>query len=165
MYLPDRVSRKDQCLAQAAGWDLFPVKLIPPLIASLVYLDADIIVRNNFDELFTLPYTFTAAPDIWLDKRGFTVGVNAGVLLVRPNTMIFHDMLAKMETAKYPLAFAEQAFLNAYFGFQAMRLPLAYNGNMAIKWKSRILLDSLQRDLRVIHYTLVKPFSGVAGSP
>jgi glycogenin glucosyltransferase len=186
MYLPERISNKSLCLAQAAGWELFPVHFIAPPkngkdtlthyrdqytklnlwtldtfgIKSLVYLDADTIVRKNFDELFTLPYTFGATPDIWLDHRGFTVGFNAGVLLLRPDTRVFKDMVSKLETADYSLAFAEQAFLNVYFGAQALRLPLAYNGNIAIKYKSRALWDALQDDLRVVHYTLAKPFPG-----
>lgn len=186
MYIPERVSGKTECLAQAAGWELFPVDFIPPPkggvgtlphyrdqytklnlwtldtfgIKSLVYLDADTIVRKNFDELFTLPYTLAATPDIWLDARGFTVGFNAGLLLLRPNTEVFLDMLKKIETAEFSLAFAEQAFLNAYFGSQVLRLPLPYNGNIAIKYKSRVLWDAMKDDLRVVHYTLTKPFPG-----
>jgi lipopolysaccharide biosynthesis glycosyltransferase len=98
-----------------------------------VYLDGDTLVRHNFDELFDLPYNFAAGPDVWTDDRGFTIGFNPGVLLLRTSTAVFQDMVSKLEVAEYPLMWAEQAFLDQYFGGHALRLPFIYNGNVAIK--------------------------------
>jgi Glycosyl transferase family 8 len=183
IYIPGRLSPRTLCLASAAGWTLHPVSLVNPPhdgkgidaqytdqytklriwtldslgIKSLVYLDADTLVRRNFDELFTLPFNFAAVPDIFTD-RGFTMSFNAGVMYLRPNTTVFEDMLEKIETAVFPPVMAEQAFLNVYFGSQVVRLPFAYNGNLAIKRRSPMLWEKMVDDMRIVHYTLEKPF-------
>ena len=184
VYMPDRLSPRTLCLAKAAGWTMHPVDLVPPPhngkgihpqytdqytklriwtldsigIKSLVYLDADTLVRRNFDELFALPFNFAAVPDVFINHRGFTIGFNAGVLFVRPSTAIFQDMMSKLEIAVYPPIMAEQAFLNVYFGSQVGRLPYAYNANLAIKFRNPKLWDSMVDDMRIVHYTLEKPF-------
>jgi len=48
--------------------------------------------------------------------------------------------------------------LNHYFGAQAVRLPYAYGGNLAIKERSPEMWEAMQKDMRIIHYTLGKPF-------
>ena len=183
IYIPGRLSSRTLCQATAAGWTLHPVSFVPPPhnakgiapqfmdqytklriwtldsmgIKSLVYIDADTLVRKNFDELFSLPFNFAAVPDVFVD-RGFSMFFNAGVLFIRPNTAVFEDMLEKMETAVYPPAMAEQAFLNVYFGPQVARLPYAYNANLAIKTRNAMLWEKMQDDMRIVHYTLQKPF-------
>ncbi|KAF8469902.1 nucleotide-diphospho-sugar transferase, partial [Gautieria morchelliformis] len=184
VYIPGSVSAGSLCLATAAGWTVHPVSRIAPPhhgkgvnrlyldqytklniwtldsigIKSLVYVDADTLVRRNFVELFTLPYNFAAVPDIYRDHPGFTVEFNAGVLFLRTSTAVFEDMLSKIGTARFPPSMAEQAFLNAYFGLQAMRLPYAYNANIAIKWRSPALWKAMVPDVCIVHYTLDKPF-------
>jgi glycogenin glucosyltransferase len=193
IYIPAQVSPRSLCLAEAAGWMLHPVPLIPPPrggtglgdyfkdqytklniwkldalgIRSIVYLDGDTLVRRNFDELFTLPFNFAAVGDVFDqdDRVGFRTSFNAGVLFLRPSTAIFHDMMAKMEIAKYPPTYAEQAFLNVYFGTQTARLPYVYNANFAIKMRSPGFWDALQDEVRIIHYTVDKPFPRVPLKP
>jgi hypothetical protein len=164
-YFPERISPRALCIAKAGGWELHPIVRIPPPhegkgihytfvdqysklrlwsfdrigVKSLVYLDADILVRQNFDEIFDLPYNFAAAPDVWTNERGITIGFNAGVMLLRPDSAVFQDMLSKLETADFPPEEAEQAFLNLYFGGHALRLPFIYNGNLATKVSFEIL--------------------------
>jgi glycogenin glucosyltransferase len=67
-------------------------------------------------------------------------------------------MVQKTATAKYPLKQAEQAFLNLYFGGKAVRLPYVYNVNLSIKSRSPALWEGLADEMRVVHYTAVKPF-------
>ena len=64
-------------------------------------------------------------------------------------------MLEKLETAVYPFLMAEQALLNVS---QVTRLPLAYNANLAIKPRSPKLWETMEDDMRIVHYTLDKPF-------
>ena len=45
-----------------------------------------------------------------------------------------------------------------YFATQAIRLPYIYNGNVAIKKKSLEVWGSLREDMRIVHYTIAKPF-------
>ena len=184
IYIPERISEGILCRVRAMGWELLPVDRIPPPhngegiwtgfvdqytklriwtldqlgIKSAVYLDADILVLKNFDELFDLPFVFAAAPDVFLNRRGFTVSFNAGVMAVKPNSEVFKDMLSKLEDAKFSRKGAEQSYLNLYYASQLVRLPHVYNGNLAIKAKSRSYWAAMQEQMRTIHYTLAKPF-------
>lgn len=186
IYLPDRVSEYSLCHVKAAGWEPYPVSFVNPPhggkhiwwqfvdqytklriwtldqigIKSAVYLDADTLVKSNFDELFESPFEFGAVPDVYSDYRGFTIGFNAGVMVFKPDTRVFDDMLAKVEDAKYRLMEAEQSYLNLYFGQQAVRLPHVYNSNLAIKVRSRSYWDAMVAQMRIVHFTVVKPFDG-----
>ena len=130
----------------------------PTSLKSIVYLDADTLVKRNFDELFDIPFVFAATPDVYLDIRGFGLGFNAGVLAIKPNSNVFDDMVAKISRKDYKHNEAEQGFLNLYYGQQAIRLPHVYNGNLAIKGKSREYWDAIQDQMRIVHFTLTKPF-------
>jgi len=182
IYFPERISPLSLCLAQASGWELLPVERIAPPddrplflryvdqytklriwtldtvgVKMAVYLDGDTIVQRNVDELFTLPYTFAAAPDVY-PSAGFTLDFNAGVLVFRPSSAIFEDMMRKVRSARYDRRASEQGFLRMYFGSQALRLPFIYNANVAIKNRNEDFWSVLMDKLRVIHYTVAKPF-------
>jgi inositol phosphorylceramide glucuronosyltransferase 1 len=183
-YIDGRVSSRALCIARAVGWEPHAVPFIPPPhngkdiyhrfkdvytklnlwsldkmgVDRLVYLDADTLVRGNFDELFDIPFDFAAVGDVYGDKRGFAVTFNTGVLVLRPDSAVLGDIKRKLETAVYPLGEADQAFLNLYFAGTAVRLPYAYNANLAIKKRSPALWGALEGEMRVVHYTLVKPF-------
>ncbi|RPD66912.1 nucleotide-diphospho-sugar transferase [Lentinus tigrinus ALCF2SS1-7] len=182
-YLPGSVSERALCIATASGFEPHAVSRIDPPadggvhqhfidqftklsiwkfdelgVKAVVYLDADTLVRRNFDELFALPFNFAAVPDVYIGDPGFSIGFNAGVLFVRPSTKAFRELVSQINTARYPHWEAEQAFLNVFFGAEAVRLPYIYNGNMAIKRRNPELWEGLQSEMRLIHYSLVKPF-------
>ncbi|OSX61765.1 glycosyltransferase family 8 protein [Postia placenta MAD-698-R-SB12] len=183
-YLPEKISPRALCIATATGFIPRAITRIPPPhggkgvydhfmdqysklniwtladegYKGVVYLDADTLVLRNFDELFALPYNFAAVPDVYVDGMGFSLGFNAGVLFLRPSTEVFTDMLAKIDTASYNMHEAEQSFLNHYYGAEAVRLPYAYNANLAIKKRKPELWADVKREARIVHYTLVKPF-------
>ncbi|KIJ36228.1 glycosyltransferase family 8 protein [Sphaerobolus stellatus SS14] len=139
IYIPGEISQTSLCLAKAIGWTPHPVFYIAPPhkyiedhfrhhytklniwtldklgISSLVYLDADTLVLRNFEELFLLPFTLAAVPDVF-KKAGFVISINAGVLFLYPKSTIFDDMISKLSIARYPSTYAEQAFINLYFG-------------------------------------------------
>ncbi|EMD37792.1 glycosyltransferase family 8 protein [Gelatoporia subvermispora B] len=184
LYLPSQVSPRALCIASASGFEPLAIPRIEPPhgskgvyhrfvdqysklrlwtlaehdVRAAVYLDADTLVRQNFDELFRLPYAFAAVPDVFMDKKGFSLMFNAGVLFLRPDARVFEDMLQKIETADFPARDAEQAFLNYYYGKETLRLPYAYNANLAIKQRQPALWDDLWHETRIVHYTLFKPF-------
>ncbi|CAL1711423.1 unnamed protein product [Somion occarium] len=184
LYLPEKVSPSALCVATSSGFVAQPVARIPPPnngegahphfldqftkltlwkldqqgIKSLVYLDADTLVRRNFDELFTFPFNFGAVPDVYLDDNGFILGFNAGVLFLRPSTTVFNQMVSQIATADFPHLEAEQSFLNHYFGAEAVRLPYAYNGNLAIKQRAPEMWNRTAHERRIVHFTLAKPF-------
>jgi len=186
IYLPDKVSNYTLCRVKSAGWELLPVEYIPPpdggegvfwrfldtytklriwtldqaptSLKSVVYLDADTLVKQNFDELFDIPFIFSASPDVYMDNPGFTFGFNSGVLAIKPNSTVFDDMLTKIYRSDYGHGDADQGFLNVYYGQQVARIPHVYNGNLAIKSRSRQFWDAIQGQMRIVHFTLVKPF-------
>ena len=172
------------CFVKAPDWELHPVTLIPPPhrgkgthhifidqctklsirmldqigIKPAVYLDADIVVRRNLDELWGPPFEFGAVPDIWVDESGFTAGFNAGILFFYPSTRIPEDMVSKLETADFRLKDAEQSYLNHYFGAETFWLPYAPGGNLAIMGLSAEMWKAMQSDIGILHYTAFMPF-------
>ncbi|KAF5384129.1 hypothetical protein D9615_003352 [Tricholomella constricta] len=184
-YLDGRISESALCVARTVGWEPVAVPFIPPPhhgkgiyhrffdqytklniwglpdVDTAVYLDADTLVLHNFGELFDLPFAFAAVPDVYDDsRRGFTVDFNAGVMVFRPDPAVLETMKAKLEVAVYPLKQAEQSFLNLFFGPTTLRLPYAYNANLAIKKRSPKMWQGMREreEIRIVHYTLTKPF-------
>ena len=183
IYLRRAVSEYTLCRVQAAGWELQPIddthsntvdhgagtfhperylKLwlwtldaSPTHLTSIVYLAPNTVVRQNFDELFDLPFVLGAALDAYTDYRGFTIGFNSGVMALRSNSTVFFDMLPKVWEAPMD---DEQGFLNLYFGQQVLRLPHVYNGNLAIKARSRTYWDAIWDEMRIVQYTVTSPF-------
>lgn len=183
-HIRGRLSPRTLCIVRAAGWDLLEVELIPPPhngkgighrfgdqytklhlwsldsllgVNRVVYLDADTLVRRNFDELFDLPFPFGAVPDVY-GHLGFKLNFNAGVLVLHPNHTTYESILARIADARYPPGEAEQAFLNLYFGADVVRLPYLYNANLAIRERSPALWDAMREEIRIVHYTSPKPF-------
>ncbi len=185
LYIPEQVSPRGLCLASATGFQPHPVDRIAPPddgrgvyrhfidqytklrlweleevgARGVVYLDADTLVTRNFDELFALPYAFAATPDVYTNRKGFVVQFNAGVLFLRPRAALFRDIVKTIATAKYWRHEAEQALLNTFYAKDVVRLPYAYNANLAIKARSPRMWEGIKHDIRIIHYTMVKPFT------
>ncbi|RDX54124.1 nucleotide-diphospho-sugar transferase [Lentinus brumalis] len=186
LYIPEQVSPRGLCIATASGFEPKPVQRIAPPndgrdvykhfvdqytklrlweldqegASQVVYLDADTLVVRNFDELFALPYNLGAVPDVYTNRKGFALQFNAGVLFLRPSTAVFRTILEKMPTAHYWHHEAEQALLNTFFAKEVARLPYAYNANLAIKARSPRMWEGIKDEIRVIHYTMAKPFTG-----
>jgi hypothetical protein len=183
-HIPGRLSARALCIVSAAGWEPLEVEQIPPPrngkgigyrfgdqytklhlwsldtvlgVNRVVYLDADTLVRRNFDELFDLPFPFGAVPDVY-GNLGFKLNFNAGVLVLHPNHTTYESVLARIADARYPPGEAEQAFLNLYFGADAVRLPYVYNANLAIHDRTPALWDAMRDETRIVHYTSPKPF-------
>lgn len=184
MYIPEKVTKETLCILEQAGWNLYPVNGISPPVQGvkesfldqftkfqlwnmtefdgIVYLDADTIVCDKLDGVFSLVapgtgFEFAAAPDNWYGK--FTFNFNAGVLVLRPNNLVYNELLKiSKEPGNYDALFAEQSFLNEYYRFRYISLPQTYNMNLAIYSKYPELWKILQPEFKVIHYTLMKPF-------
>ncbi|KAI0636551.1 nucleotide-diphospho-sugar transferase [Trametes polyzona] len=185
IYIPEQVSPRGLCIASATGFTPRAVARIAPphggkgiyhhfvdqytklriweLDAAgargVVYLDADTLALRNFDELFTIPFPLAAVPDVYEGRKGFTLGFNAGVLFLRPNSTTFEQMMTRVGEGVFGLHEAEQSFLNTFFGAEVARLPYAYNANLAIKARAPALWAGMRDEMRVIHYTMVKPFT------
>ena len=58
-----------------------------------------------------------------------------------------------------------QAFLNQWFAPSAIRLPYIYNGDLAYKERSPEMWKGIWGEMKIIHYTIVKPFIGPKFKP
>jgi len=98
----------------------------------IVYIDADVLVLKNIDELFDRP-GLSAAPDVFPPDK-----FNAGVLVVEPSSEAFDSMLAKINVlASYDGG--DTGFLNSFypdwFTWDAShRLPFRYNAQRTMHW-------------------------------
>jgi len=92
IYIPQQVNQKSLCQVKNAGWKLMPVERIEPphqgtadqfrdqytkmhvfnltKYEEIIYVDADTLALNNFDELWGLPTKFAAVRFcVWQSKR------------------------------------------------------------------------------------------------
>lgn len=182
------ISYNSICKLKNVGWELYPVNDIKSpsekikkqfqknfiklhlwnmtLFESIIYLDADTIILGKIDEIFRvvdkriynnkLGFEFAATPDNYgLPNDDF----NAGVFVLRPNIGVYNEMLKLYNnTDKYDIKWAEQSFLNEYFRFRYLRLPEIYNFNVAFWKRKPDLWEKLFTDMKIIHYTIIKPF-------
>lgn len=129
----------------------------------VVVLDADTIALQNIDDLFDRP-EIAAAPDFFLPDR-----FNSGVMVLDPSKETFDRMVPALAGAK-SYDGGDQGFLNEFFpGWYAMsvahRLPAGYNLHHFVYQFLRShpsLKQGLEREVKVIHYTLQKPWLGKA---
>ena len=125
----------------------------------VVLLDADTLVLQNVDELFDRP-GFAAAPDIFLPDR-----FNSGVMVLQPSETTFRRMVAALAVAE-TYDGGDQGFLNTFYpDWYAMpvqhRLPVGYNMAHFLYQFLRghsVLKASLERETKIVHYMVQKPW-------
>ncbi len=125
----------------------------------VVFLDADTIVVQGIDDLFARP-GIAAAPDFFLPDQ-----FNSGVMLLEPDRDTFESMLERLGSVP-SYDGGDQGFLNEFFhDWYAMpvehRLPIGYNvHNFIFQFlhSHESLKAELARRVKVIHYTLQKPW-------
>lgn len=125
----------------------------------IVLLDADTIVVQRIDDLFDRP-GIAAAPDFFLPDQ-----FNSGVMVLEPAQDVFDAMLDRLGNVP-SYDGGDQGFLNEFFrDWYAMpvehRLPIGYNvHNFIFQFlhSHPSLKAELARRVKVIHYTLQKPW-------
>jgi alpha-N-acetylglucosamine transferase len=147
--------RFDEAFVKLRAWQLTEFDKV-------VLLDADTLVVRNIDDLFERP-PLAAAPDFLMPDR-----FNSGVMVLRPSQTTFAAMVAALDrTQSYDGG--DQGFLNGFFDDWyaspvAHRLPAGYNLMHFIVQFLRghpVLRDALEREARVIHYAVQKPWHGL----
>lgn len=144
----------------------------------MVYLDADIQVYENIDELFDLPdghlyavmdcfceKTWSHTPQYrigycqqcpekvkWpVEKMGLPPSLyfNAGMLVFEPSIATCEKLLSTLKVTP-TTPFAEQDFLNMFFRDVYKPIPLVYNLVLAMLWRhpENVELDKV----KVVHY-------------
>lgn len=131
----------------------------------IVLLDGDTVVLRNIDNLFERP-SIAAAPDFFLPDR-----FNSGVMVIEPSTEFF----ARVEAAlidKGSYDGGDQGFLNEFFptwyeGPGAHRLRAADNLHHFVfqfLLSREGLRERILSEVRVVHFTLQKPWMGATFS-
>jgi lipopolysaccharide biosynthesis glycosyltransferase len=80
----------------------------------LVYLDSDMIVCNNIEELFTLPSMSAVAAGSLLARNASWTNLNAGFLVIEPSIELFSRMIFSVDKLKSKDG-SDQGFLHSFF--------------------------------------------------
>jgi glycogenin len=81
----------------------------------LVYLDADMLILNNIDELFEKPHMSAVNSGGMLPNLLSWTQLNSGLIVVEPSTELFDDMLSKVGKIENIGSESDQDFLHAYY--------------------------------------------------
>jgi hypothetical protein len=124
----------------------------------VVFLDGDTVVVRNIDELFERP-SLAAAPDFLMPDR-----FNSGVMVIDPSLEQLDAMLERLPHVN-SYDGGDQGFLNEIFDWYGSppmhRLPAAYNTHQFIFQfiaARRMLRERLLDQVKIVHYTLRKPW-------
>ncbi|KAI5785523.1 nucleotide-diphospho-sugar transferase [Peziza echinospora] len=123
----------------------------------ILFVDADVICKGGFGEVWGMPGDFAAAPDVWpkvLTDNKF----NSGVVLLRPNMEEYRNLIKKVSDPTFHSPEdADQAFLNVYYQFRYFGLPYKYNLNLVMYQYHRKAWDALWDEAVFVHFTTKKP--------
>ncbi|KAL2556473.1 Galactinol synthase 1 [Forsythia ovata] len=145
--------------------------------SKMIYLDGDIQVYDNIDDLFDLPdghfyavmdcfceKTWSHTPQYkirycqqcpekvkWPAEMGPSPSLyfNAGMFVFEPSLATYEDLLKTLKITP-PTPFAEQDLLNMYFRDIYKPIPNVYNLVLAMLWRH---LENVELDkVKVVHY-------------
>jgi len=112
--LPHYQERFDKVLSKLYMWNLTEYD-------TLVSIDADTLVFQNVDELFSCG-EFCAA---FINPTKF----NSGVMVLKPNKQVFSDMMEKLASGLESFDSGDQGFLNSFFP-KLLDAPV-FDGNLS----------------------------------
>ncbi len=113
----------------------------------ILYLDADVVALRAPDELFALPDTFAAAPDV-----GWPDAFNTGVMLIAPHMGDYHA-LHTLASAGDSFDGADQGLLNQYFEHKPWkRLSFKYNCTPSANYQYEPAYRYYKREISLVHF-------------
>ena len=134
--------------------------------ATVVFLDADTFVVHDLAQVFSQARAFAATPDDGFRRNTDRYRCNAGVMVVRPDRLVFDAMmraLPKATTCRLPRRCSDQGFLQWWFnnsggapprpGGPLVSLPDSFN-----VLKRREQTDMVILNAHVIHLVGIKPW-------
>lgn len=115
--------------------------------SKIIYLDADVMLMTNIDELFDIPNDFAATPC----ARPTTIDpcFNAGLMVFRPDSNHYEQIMKTwFKTAEEDICIHDQDLLTIYFvdAGNWKVLPYAYNVRI-----------SLYRPMKTFHFACCRP--------
>lgn len=121
----------------------------------IVYLDADMLITRNIDELFEKAHLSGVISGGSLPEHSAWNQFNGGLLVIEPSGALFADMLRCVGSIEQK-AGGNQAFLHAYFRDWPTKteLHLDYSYNMFHTHVDRYheLLGYMLEDIKVLHF-------------
>lgn len=132
----------------------------------LVYLDSDIYVARNIDELFDKPHMSAVCAGKSYPGNESWEGLNSGVMVIKPQIGIKEDLIQKMHEMmlKYtggPRGIGDQDVMEEYFNWKDKKnLHLDEKYNVFAKHTDYYTNNLNKTDLACIHFTGTrKPWS------
>jgi glycogenin glucosyltransferase len=114
-----------------------------------VFLDADVLVVQNCDDLFDWD-ELSAAPDV-----GWPDCFNSGVFVFKPNLQTYSNLL-KFASERGSFDGGDQGLLNLYFADwrtnAARRLPFIYNTSISTVYSYLPAFKQFQKEIKIIHF-------------
>jgi hypothetical protein len=110
--------------------------------------------------MLILPKTPFAAVYDW-ENGGIRTHFNMGVFSIAPNHTEFLYLDAQRQSERgYRMTMAEQGLINFLYANHSMIdiFPYEYNGNLAAAPQNPAFWDEHFLNIRIIHYTWIKPF-------
>lgn len=119
----------------------------------VIFIDADILLLGNIDELFRIDSDFAAAPDHGFSRNSDRL--NSGLFLLKPSMKTFDDMMEKFsEVGSYDGS--DQGFLNQYFEDRWLSLDPSFNTLKRVFEVDRDGFDL--KKIKVLHFVGKKPW-------
>ena len=126
----------------------------------IIYIDADVVALRAPDELFELPDTFAAAPDV-----GWPDAFNSGVMVLSPN-MGEYWALKTLAGAGDSFDGADQGLLNQYYEHKPWkRLSFTYNCTPSANYQYEPAYRYYKHKISMVHFIGAdKPWKGARNS-
>lgn len=128
---------------------------------TLLYLDSDTLVLHPIDGLLQTDLgekRIGVARDYGAGKWRPTF--NMGVFIIHPNTKEYERLLSLQKSGKikFQTSMSEQGFLNVVYKNDWYDIGFEHNANLAIFSQDRSYWDKHERDIRIVHFTMNKPW-------
>lgn len=138
----------------------------------IVYLDCDIYIMKNIDEMFEYPHMSGVVDCAGLNDTGtadyITVGdnyfkyFNSGVLVIEPSRRLFEDIINFINSIKVTQILADQILLSMYYkdwkDLSHLHLSVYYNVLVPVI-ESYIKLSWFNtNNIKILHFVGVKPW-------
>lgn len=145
--------------------------------SKIVYLDTDMLILRNIDELFLCPNMSATNAGGMLPRKKSWTHLNSGLMVIKPSAKVFKDMtgkIGKIETIQSggtkikPKFGSDQDFLNSYYPKwkQNKNLHLDHKYNMIHYYIDEYhklfgySINSKNKPISIIHYaSYLKPWN------
>lgn len=132
----------------------------------LVYLDSDILISSNIDNLLTIHENLSENDIMAASDSGWPDIFNSGLFVIKPSLTVFKKLI-KFYKDTDSFDGADQGLLNEYFNLQShrmksnwFRLPFTYNCTLNSNYEYLPAMIRFKDSIKVFHFIgLNKPWS------